>query len=184
MRNSSLSSSAAESRRLFLQRSGGGFGLLALTHLLQRELLAGSTTAPTTALTDSGAFLPHLKPRARNVIFLFMEGGPSHLDTFDPKPLLNTLAGQRIPPSFKKVITSMGEFHSPILGSKRAWKQHGHGGLWISDWLPQIATCADDLAVIRSCWADGINHSSGICQMNTGSILAGRPSLGDRKSVV
>lgn len=178
MRNSSLSSSAAESRRLFLQRSGGGFGLLALTHLLQRELLAGSTTAPTTALTDSGAFLPHLKPRARNVIFLFMEGGPSHLDTFDPKPLLNTLAGQRIPPSFKKVITSMGEFHSPILGSKRAWKQHGHGGLWISDWLPQIATCADDLAVIRSCWADGINHSSGICQMNTGSILAGRPSLG------
>ena len=72
----------------------------------------------------------------------------------------------------------MGEFNSPILPSKRAWKQHGQSGLWVSDWLPQIATCADDFAVIRSCYADGINHSSGVCQMNTGSILAGRPSLG------
>jgi hypothetical protein len=160
-------------RREFLRRSGGGFGALALAHLLQSDTLGA--VMPT--VKDS-ARLPHQKPRAKNVIFLFMEGGPSHLDTFDPKPLLNTLAGQRIPPSFKRVITSMGEFHSPILGSKRAWKQHGSGGLWISDWLPEIASCADDLTLVRSCWADGINHSSGICQMNTGSILAGRPSLG------
>lgn len=178
MWNNNHSPLAAGNRRQFLQRSGGGFGLIALAHLLQPDLLTGTATAQSTIPTNSSSVPPHLRPRARNVIFLFMEGGPSHLDTFDPKPLLNTLAGQRIPPSFKKVITSMGEFHSPILGSKRAWKQHGHGGLWISDWLPHIATCADDLAVIRSCWADGINHSSGICQMNTGSILAGRPSLG------
>jgi hypothetical protein len=107
-----------------------------------------------------------------------MEGGPSHLDTFDPKPQLNELAGKPIPPSFKPVITAMGEFHSPLLGSKRKWARHGKGGLWISDWYPHVAQCADDLAVIRSCTQDGINHSGGVCQMNTGSTLAGRPSLG------
>jgi hypothetical protein len=72
----------------------------------------------------------------------------------------------------------MGEYNAPLLASPRKWKQHGRSGLWVSDWLPHLAECADDLAVIRSCWADGINHSTGVCQMNTGSILAGRPSLG------
>jgi Protein of unknown function (DUF1501) len=120
----------------------------------------------------------HFPPKAKRVIFLFMEGGPSHMDSFDPKPKLNELAGQKIPDSFRKVITAMGEYGSPLLASKRQWKQHGQGGLWISDWLPHIAGCADDIAVIRSCIADGINHSTGVCQMNTGSILAGRPSLG------
>jgi hypothetical protein len=72
----------------------------------------------------------------------------------------------------------MGEAKAPLLASKRMWKQHGKSGLWVSDWLPEIAGCADDLAVIRSCWANGINHSAGVCQMNTGSVLAGRPSLG------
>ena len=72
----------------------------------------------------------------------------------------------------------MGEFDSPVLPSQRKWKQYGEGGLWISDWLPHIATRADDLAVIRSCWTNGINHSGGVCQMNTGTQFAGRPSLG------
>jgi hypothetical protein len=97
---------------------------------------------------------------------------------FDPKPLLNQLAGKPLPASFGEVITAMGEAKSPLLGSKRTWKQHGQSGLWVSDWLPEIAKCADELAVIRSCWAEGINHSAGVCQMNTGSILGGRPSLG------
>jgi hypothetical protein len=72
----------------------------------------------------------------------------------------------------------MGEFDSPILPSKRTWRQHGESGIWVSDWLPHTAEMVDDLAVIRSCVADGINHSAGVCQMNTGSVLAGRPSLG------
>jgi hypothetical protein len=76
------------------------------------------------------------------------------------------------------VITVMGEFDSPVLASRRKWKQHGQSGLWVSDWLPNIANHADDLAVIRSCWTNGINHSGGVCQMNTGSQFAGRPSLG------
>ncbi len=100
------------------------------------------------------------------------------MDTFDPKPLLNKLAGQPLPESFGSVITAMGESRSPLLGSKRTWKQYGQSGLWVSDWLPHIARHADDLAVIRSCRADGINHSAGVCQMNTGSILGGRPPLG------
>ncbi|MEA3209610.1 MAG: hypothetical protein QOE70_2667 [Chthoniobacter sp.] len=167
------------SRRDFLLRAGGGFGALALTHLLQGTTLAAAIQEEARSVTQP--LLPrnpHFAPKAKSVIFLFMEGGPSHLDLFDPKPKLNELAGQPLPDSFGKVITAMGEASSPLLGSKRTWKQHGEGGLWISDWLPEIATCADDLAVVRSCVADGINHSAGVCQMNTGSILAGRPSLG------
>jgi hypothetical protein len=161
-------------RREFVTRAGAGFGALALCDLLRgtplaAELAGTSPLAPRT---------PHIPPTAKSVIFLFMEGGPSHLDSFDPKPRLNELAGQKIPESFGNVITAMGEFKSPLLASKRRWKQHGQGGLWISDWLPHLAECADDLAVIRSCVADGINHSTGVCQMNTGSILGGRPSLG------
>lgn len=154
------------SRRDFLRFAGAGFGSLALTHLLAQEAAGAHRPAP------------HRRATARSVIFLFMEGGPSHLDLFDPKPLLNKLAGQRIPPSFRRVVTAMGEYDSPLLGCNRTWKQYGEGGIWISDWLPEIAQCADDIAVIRSCWADGINHSSGVCQMNTGSPQGGRPSLG------
>ncbi len=163
------------SRRDFLARAGAGFGALALADLLKSDALAEDARSLTEPLKPR---VPHFAPRAKSVIFCFMEGGPSHLDTFDPKPALNELAGKPIPLSFGRVITAMGEFNSPILASKRAWKQHGQGGLWVSDWLPEIASCANDLAVIRSCYADGINHSSGVCQMNTGSILAGRPSLG------
>ena len=108
-----------------------------------------------------------------------MEGGPSHLDTFDPKESLKKHAGKPLPPSFTKgLITAMGEYNSPIFPDQRQWKQHGQGGLWISDWCKHVAESADDIAVLRSCWANGIVHSNGVCQMNTGSILAGRPSLG------
>jgi hypothetical protein len=165
-----------QSRREFLARSGGGFGALALHSLL--ALGAQAKPGEERLLSPLAARRPHFAPKAKRVIFLFMEGGPSHMDLFDPKPDLKKLAGKPIPPSFGKVITAMGEFNSPILADKRTWKQHGQGGIWISDWLPHTAALADELAVIRSCWADGINHSAGVCQMNTGSILGGRPSLG------
>src|SRR3954469_13036250 len=171
-----FSSPPLHSRRDFLLRGGAGFGALALTWLLQdNPLFAAGVENPATALLPKK---PHFPPRAKSVIFLYMEGGPSHLDLFDPKPKLNELAGQKLPESFGKVLTAMGESASPLLGSPRVWKQHGQSGIWVSDWLPETAQCVDDIAVIRSCWADGINHSAGVCQMNTGSILAGRPSLG------
>jgi hypothetical protein len=121
---------------------------------------------------------PHFKPKATSVIFLFMEGGPSHIDTFDPKPKLNEWAGKPLPESFGKIITPMGTGTNKLLACKRKWGKYGVGGLDISDWLPHMAKCADDLAVLRACWADGLNHVGSVCQMNTGSILAGKPSLG------
>jgi len=166
-------------RRDFLRRAGGGFGALALAQLLQGSLLArGIVDEPRDPNQPLLPRKPHFPARAKSVIFLFMEGGPSHMDTFDPKPKLNELAGKPLPESFGKVITAMGEASSPLLASKRTWAQHGQSGIWVSDWLPHTATMVDEIAVIRSCWADGINHSAGVCQMNTGSILAGRPSLG------
>jgi len=164
----------ALTRRDALIHGGSGFGGVALSWLLGNELLA-EDAKPADPLK---AKQPHHKAKAKSVIFLFMEGGPSHIDLFDPKPLLNKLHGQKLPDTFKPVILAMGENNAPLMGCKRTFKQHGKGGLWFSDWLPHMAGCADDLAVVRSCWMDGINHSGGVCQMNTGSILAGRPSLG------
>src|SRR5437588_2065282 len=156
------------SRRDFLVHAGGGFGALALSYLLARDgVCSAATSRP-----------PHLPARAKSVIWLFMEGGPSHVDLFDPKPALEKLAGQPMPASFGRVITAMGTSNNALMPSKRQWKQHGRSGLSISDWYPNVAKHADDLAVIRSCWADGLNHVGSVCQMNTGSILAGRPSMG------
>ncbi len=165
-------------RRDFLTRSGAGFGALALIDLLCGQSSAADSSDRKALVSPLLPKPSHFASTAKSVIFLFMEGGPSHIDTFDPKPLLNKLAGQPLPESFGKVILAMGESRAPLLASKRAWKQHGQSGMWVSDWLPHTARCADDIAVIRSCWADGINHSAGVCQMNTGSILGGRPSLG------
>ncbi len=162
----------ALTRRDFLMRAGGGIGGLALAGMLG---LDKSFAAPINLLKVRPG---HHLASAKRVIFLFMEGGPSHLDLFDPKPLLNDLHGQRLPDSFKEPITAMGEQGSPLLGSPRRWGQHGESGLWVSDWFPHIARHVDKLAVIRSCWADGLNHVGSVCQMNTGSILGGRPSLG------
>src|SRR6516162_4879604 len=162
-------------RRDFLLRAGAGFGALALTYLEQQRLFASTGPA---ALDPLAAKPPNFSAKAKSVIFLFMEGGPSHLDTFDYKPQLRRLAGQKLPESFGPIITAMGEVDAPLLADRREWKQHGQSGIWVSDWLPHIAECVDDLAVIRSCWGDGLNHANGVGQMNTGSILGGRPSLG------
>ena len=102
-----------------------------------------------------------------------MEGGPSHLDTFDPKPALDKLAGQPMPESFGRPITAMGTASNTIMPTKRVFRNYGESGIPISDWLPYTAQHADDLAIVRSCWADGLNHVGSVCQMNTGSILAG-----------
>lgn len=168
----------ARSRREFLTRAGCGFGALAAGCLLGREttLQAGNIQIdPSNPLAPRR---PHHTAKAKSVIFLFMEGGPSHIDLFDPKPELDRLAGQPMPPSFGRPITAMGTAGNTLMPSKRQFKQHGESGLWVSDWLPHTARHADKLAVLRSCWADGLNHVGSVCQMNTGDILAGRPSLG------
>src|SRR5688500_19090898 len=160
------------SRRQFLRSAGCGFGAVALAALTGDSLFGAEGP-----LVDAPKQIAKRPGKAKNVIFLFMEGGPSHLDTFDYKPLLNQLSGQKLPPSFKEPILAMGEAGNPILGSKRTWKQHGQSGLWVSDWFPRVAEHADDLAVIKSCVSDGINHAGGVCQMHTGSGCGGGRSL-------
>ena len=164
--------STTRSRRQFLTSSGSGLGAIALASLLPESGAPRATAA-------EHANRPHHQPKAKSVIWLFMEGGPSHIDLFDPKPELDKLAGKLTPESFKLPVTSAtGSHRMPLVGTQRKWKQHGQSGLWVSDWYPHIAGHADNLTVIRSCWADGLNHVGSVRQMNTGSILAGRPSLG------
>ena len=167
------------SRREFLSRSGCGFGALAFTYLLGLDgLLARASGVRLDPINPLASRPPHRHARAKSVIWLFMEGGPSHLDLFDPKPALEKFAGQPMPESFGKVITAMGTANNSLMPTRRTFKQHGRSGIWVSDWLPNIAQHVDQMAVIRSCWADGLNHVGSVCQMNTGDILAGRPSLG------
>jgi hypothetical protein len=166
-------------RRDFLRRGGAGFGAVALASLLGNTnvmaALGGSQGSVANPLAPK---LPQLPGTAKRVIFLFMEGGPSHLDICDPKPLINKLDGQQLPESFGKVITAMGEANAPIMGTPRTFKQYGEGGLWFSDLVPHMASLADDWCQLKSCHSNGINHAGGVCQMNTGSIFGGRPSLG------
>jgi hypothetical protein len=162
------------SRREFLSRAGAGFGAIAFHYLLAQD----SLLAAAGAAAAGAAPAPHHTPTAKSIIWLFMEGGPSHLDLFDPKPTLEKLAGQPLPPSFGRPITAMGTASNELMPSKRVWKRHGQSGLWVSDWYPEIAQHVDEMAVFQGCWADGLNHVGSVCQMNTGSILAGRPSMG------
>ena len=161
------------SRRDFLMRAGGGLGWLAYLALNHDQ-----------AHADSGGSRlrlpqPHFPATAKSVIWVFIDGGPSHIDLFDPKPELKKRHGQPLPDSFERPVTAMGKTaYTPLLASKRTFKQHGQSGTWVSDWLPETATCVDELAIIRSCHADGLNHVGSVCQMNTGSILGGRPCLG------
>ncbi len=161
------------SRREFLFRAGAGFGAIALSALTGENLIGSDGV-----LNPVAAKIPQRLGRAKSVIFLFMEGGPSHLDLFDPKPLLNKIAGQPLPDSYERPVTAMGEANSPLLETRRKFTQYGESGIAISDWLPNHGRIADELCVIRSCVSDGINHAGGVCQMNTGSVFGGRPSLG------
>ena len=163
------------SRRSFLRQAGNGFGALAATWMLEREGLLKAATTPADPLA---ARVAHFPARARSVIYLFMHGGPSHLETFDPKPDLQRLAGKPLPESFGPVATRRLVAHNPLLATKRTFRRHGMSGIEVSDFLPELATCVDDLAIVRSCWADSVNHPQAVYQMNTGSILMGKPSLG------
>ena len=149
-----------ENRREFLTDAFCGFGALALGAMLQDEARAAENA------------------KAKSVIFLFMAGGPSHLETFDPKPLLNKLTGQARPKEFGDVKRQFIKGDPKLLGTKRIFVQHGQSGLWISDLFPNIAECADDLAVIRSCQADAFVHSAAQYQLFTGRIIPGFPSMG------
>ena len=158
---------APVTRRDMLRATANGFGMLALAGLLNEHAAA----APASEARDP---LPHFLPRAKNVIFCFMDGGVSHVDSFDPKSKLDELDGK--PFTESKNPTANG--NRQWLKSPWAFKQYGQSGLPVSALFPHIAQCADDLAVIRSMKADLPIHSTGVLRLHTGSNNAGRPSLG------
>ncbi|MEO1997737.1 MAG: DUF1501 domain-containing protein [Planctomycetaceae bacterium] len=166
------------SRRRFLCDSGGGLGGLALASLLHSDELraqSGPAAVPNNPLRAQAA---HIAPKAKRVIYLFMHGGPSHLDLFDPKPDLLTYAGQPLPPSFGQVMTRRKVARNPLMPPVKPLRPRGHSGLAISDLMPHLAQVADELCVLRSCHGDSVNHPQSVYQMNTGSILMGKPCLG------
>jgi hypothetical protein len=160
------------SRREFLKVAGCGFGLLGLADLLGREARAGSPKSPLAPRPG------HLPAKTKRCIFLFMTGGPSQMDLFDPKPLLNRLDGQPLPPSFGKIHSQFLESDPLCLGSHRRWGKYGQYGIDMSDLVPNLHPFADDLALIRSCHADSVIHAPAMYQMNTGRVMMGYPSLG------
>src|ERR687889_403489 len=142
-----------ESRRKFLHTSGPGIGWLAALDLLQQT----ASAEPADPLAPKKPALP---ATAKRVISLFMQGGPSQIDTFDPKPLLNKLHGKNPPASFGNEDFQNGKFaESIVLGSKRTFKRFGQSGLECSDLFPHVAQRVDDLAVIRSVYHEGFTHS-------------------------
>ncbi len=168
---------AVFTRRQFLRRSGGGFGLLALADLLARDAVAlDGGQAP--AANPLAPKPPHFPARAKRCIFLFMVGGPSHIDMFDPKPALNALDGQPLPPSFGKVNSQFLEDDPICLGSHRKFGKYGESGMDMSDLVPHMHQHADRIALIRSCHVDSVIHAPAHYQMNSGRIFMGYPSLG------
>jgi len=162
-------------RREFLSTVGGGFTGLALTGLLGQEGFFNSLNGATLS-GPLATKMPHYAPKAKRVIFLFMYGGPSHVDTFDYKPELFKYDGKTI--DIKTFGRGGKKNEGRVVGPKWKFKQYGKSGKWVSDLFPHLATCVDDIAFLKSMQADSPIHGSAMLMMNSGSILSGSPSLG------
>src|SRR5881398_3565336 len=165
-------------RRAFLGRASAGLGPLALAALADPSLLRGAAAG---AGKWRGVVRPlHVAARAKRVIFLYMSGGPSHLETFDPKPELGRLDGQPMPESFTRgqPIAQLQGLKLFCLRPLFPFKRCGRSGLEISDVLPHIGSLADDICIIQSMKGEAINHDPGHTFMNTGTTISGRPSMG------
>ncbi|MBX9580972.1 MAG: DUF1501 domain-containing protein [Gemmataceae bacterium] len=166
----------ATSRREFLFRSGGGLGGIALNWLLARDLRASDGPRP--GANPLAAKKPHFEPKAKRVIFLFMVGGPSQMDLFDPKPELEKWAGKPLPESTGRPKSQFTDGNSGILPSTRKWAKYGRSGIEVSDLMPELGTCADDICFLRSCWCTNTIHAPAMYELHSGRTLMGFPSLG------
>lgn len=168
------------SRRRWFERMATGVSGLALTHLLRQEvgatLLDGMAT-PSGPRNDFTPRTPHFAPKARSIIQLFMNGGPSQMDLFDPKPMLDKHHGE---PYFTKIAGEVENVSSAgaILRSPFRFKQHGESGQWVSELLPNLAREVDDLAIIRSMHTTSITHEPALYVIHSGQLRSGHPSLG------
>jgi len=166
-------------RRHFFSRCAMGLGGIALASLLSENRLLGA--APGASSNPMAPRLHHFRPRVKNIIYLFMAGGPSQLDLFDYKPKLVELNGQPIPQSFieGKRFAFMGSSHGTnLLGTRRQFRQRGQSGAWVSELFPHTATIVDEIALVHSCATNLFNHAPAKLFMNTGSGQFGRPSMG------
>jgi hypothetical protein len=163
-----------EHRRAFLNRTGLGLGGIAVADLLAKDRALAA---------DRGVLgAPHVAPRAKRVIYLFMSGGPSQLDLLDYKPLLNQRHGEQLPDSVRggQRLTAMSGHQAsiPLVGSPFKFRRHGQAGAWFSETLPHTASIADELCVVNSMFTEAINHGPGVTFLQTGTQIAGRPSMG------
>src|SRR5204862_1020698 len=168
----------AITRRQFFTKTACGLGTLALASVLPRTLLAAEGQKSVGGLPG----LPHFAPKAKRIIYPFQSGAPSQLDLFDYKPLLNTVNGEPLPEHVRagQRLTGMTSQQAsiPLAGSIFEFKQHGQSGASFSELLPHTAGIADEICVIRSMFTEAINHDPAITFFQTGSQIAGRPSLG------
>jgi hypothetical protein len=163
-----------QSRRSFFQECAGGIGIMALA-----EMLARDGRAATPELNPLAPKKPHFPPKAKNVIFMFMEGGPSQIDLFDPKPGLQKWSGQPLPASMTKDLRlAFTKPNAAVLASPRTFQRYGKSGIEFSDYIPNIGGCADDLCLVRSMYTDAFNHHPGQLLLFGGSIQVGRPTMG------
>jgi hypothetical protein len=162
-------------RRDFLLQAGGGCGALALNWLLARDGFAAPSPK---VINPLAAKTPHFAAKAKSVIFLFMVGGPSHIDLFDPKPELTKQQGKPLPASFGRPVSQFTKGDTPLLASTRTFKKHGQSGLEVSDLMPHLATCVDDIAFLKSCWCTSTVHAPAMYELHSGRTLMGWPSLG------
>lgn len=161
------------SRRQFLQRVGNGFGLVALAGLLDKERLL-ATPASTNPLLPRAS---HFPAKAKSVIWLFMNGGPSHVDTWDYKPDLAKHDGQELK-GFDKTTGFFADQVGPLMQSPFKFQRHGQCGAWVSELFPKMAQHVDKMAFLYSCWTDSNNHSPALFKINTGFTRMGFPCLG------
>ncbi|MCI0380221.1 MAG: DUF1501 domain-containing protein, partial [Gemmataceae bacterium] len=159
------------SRREVLRRIGGGFGVIGLASVMAEAGFVQAASENPLAPRQ-----PHFTPRTRRLIFLFMNGGPSHVDTFDPKPALARDAGQSIPDSWQ--AGSARRNNSPLMGSPFRSARFGQSGIEATEIYPEIGASIDDLCVVRSMYTDNPNHEPGLLLMNTGNMQPIRPSMG------
>ncbi len=167
-----LDSIRASTRRRFLQQCGTGMGALALSSLLNDKLFAADSGVPIIGK-------PHFAPKAKNIIYLFQSGGPSHLDLFDPKPELQKRNGQQVPEELVKNIrlAQIGK-EAKLLASPYKFAQYGKSGVWLSELMPHLQTIADDVCFVQGFHSEAFNHDPATIFMNTGAQLAGRPAMG------
>ena len=167
----SIQEFAVASRRSMLQRTACGFGHMALLGMLQRDTAAANSVSSDNPLVPKS---PHFAPRAKNVIFLFMHGGVSHIDTFDPKPELERQHGKPLPFETPLQFAAVGN----LMKSPWQFQRYGQSGLPVSDLFPQIGSVIDDICLVRSMHVEQVDHGGAILQLHTGSAVFTRPSVG------